>query len=47
MVTRYMLKVDETIGGKKVEALAPRMTVFQHINGEWRVAAHANFATIK
>ena len=47
MVTRYMLKVDETIGGKKVEALAPRMTVFQRINGEWRVAAHANFATIK
>jgi len=47
MVTRYMLKVDETIEGKKVEALAPRMTVFQRINGEWRVAAHANFATIK
>lgn len=47
MVTRYMLKVDETIDGKRVEALAPRMTVFQRINGEWRVAAHANFATIK
>lgn len=47
MVTRYMLKVDETIGGKTVEAFAPRMTVFQRINGEWRVAAHANFATIR
>ena len=47
MVTRYMLKVDEIIEGKTVEALAPRMTIFQRINGEWRVAAHANFATIK
>lgn len=47
MITRYMLKVDETIAGKKVETLAPRMTVFQRINGVWRVAAHANFATIK
>ncbi len=47
MVTRYKLKVNETIAGKTVEALAPRMTVFQRINGEWRVAAHANFAAIK
>lgn len=47
MVTRYVLKVDQTILGKTVEALAPRMTVFQRINGEWRVAAHANFATTK
>ena len=47
MVTRYKLKVEETIQGKTVEALAPRLTVFQRINGEWRVAAHANFAKLK
>ncbi len=39
MVTRYVLKVDQT--------LAPAMTVFQRINGEWRVAAHGTFAAKK
>ena len=47
MVTRYKLKIEETIEGKTVELLAPRLTVFQRINGDWRVAAHANFAKIK
>ena len=47
MVTRYNLKVDEIIDGKTVELVAPRMTVFQRINGEWRVAGHANFAKLK
>ncbi len=44
MVTRYMLHVEETIDGEPVKALAPRLTVFQRINGRWLVSAHANFA---
>lgn len=47
MVTRYMLKVEETIQGKTAEYLAPRLTVFQRIDGKWRVSAHANFAKLK
>jgi len=47
MVTRYMLKVEQTIGGKTVETLTPGMTVFQRINGEWRAAAHGTFAAAK
>lgn len=44
MVTRYFITVDETLDGKTVEARAPRMTVFQRINGNWLVAAHTNLA---
>lgn len=47
MVTRYVLKVEQIIGGKTVETLAPGMNVFQRINGEWRAAAHGTFAAIK
>lgn len=47
VVTRYKLRVDEIIDGRPVETLAPRMTVFQRINGVWLVAAHANFAKIE
>jgi hypothetical protein len=47
MITRYMLKIDKTIEKHPVEVLEPCMTVFQRINGEWRAAAHANFAAIK
>lgn len=46
MVTRYTLRVDETIGDETVESVAPRMTVFQRVNGKWLVAAHANFAKL-
>lgn len=46
LVTRYTLRVDETIDGKTVENVAPRMTVFQRVNGKWLVAAHANFAKL-
>lgn len=44
MVTRYVLKVEQTIGDRTVETLTPGMTVFQRINGEWRAAAHGTFA---
>jgi len=39
MITRYSLKVD----GKT----APRLTVFQRINGEWRAAADAQYQPVE
>ncbi len=47
LVTRYWLTVDATIGGKAVEAHAPRLTVFRRSEGAWLVVAHANFAEVK
>jgi hypothetical protein len=47
MVVRYMLTVDETIEGKTVTKRAPRLTVFRKIDGQWKVAAHGNFASIE
>jgi ketosteroid isomerase-like protein len=47
LVTRYRLTVDETIGGKVVEAHAPRLTVFRRSEGAWLVVAHANFAEVE
>lgn len=44
MVTRYMLRITETIDGKPVAKRAPRLTVFRKIGGKWMVTAHANFA---
>jgi hypothetical protein len=46
LIARYWLKVSETIGGKRAEAYAPRMTVFRKNGATWLVVAHANFATI-
>jgi hypothetical protein len=46
LVTRYQLAVDATIGGKAVEARAPRLTVFRRSEGAWLVVAHANFAEV-
>jgi ketosteroid isomerase-like protein len=44
LVTRYQLTIDETIGGKAMKAVAPRLTVFRRSEGAWLVVAHANFA---
>jgi hypothetical protein len=38
--------VSETVGGKRVDAYAPRMTVFRKSGDAWLVVAHANFAPI-
>lgn len=47
MVVRYMLSVEETIQGKAVAKRAPRLTVFRKIEGQWKVVAHGNFASIE
>lgn len=46
LVARYWLTVNETIGGKTVQAHAPRLTVFRRSEGAWLVLAHANLANI-
>jgi len=46
MVTRYVLVIDATVDGAKMQARAPRLTVFRQIDGKWLVSAHANFATV-
>ena len=47
LVARYRLTFDATLGGKAVEAHAPRLTVFRRSEGAWLVVAHANFAEVK
>jgi ketosteroid isomerase-like protein len=46
LIARYWVKVSETVGGKRVDAYAPRMTVFRKSGDAWLVVAHANFAPI-
>lgn len=46
MVARYVLTIDATVGGAPMQARAPRLTVFRHVDGKWLVSAHANFAAI-
>jgi ketosteroid isomerase-like protein len=47
LVARYWLLVEETAGGKKAEAHAPRITVFRRSGDKWLVVAHGNFATFQ
>jgi ketosteroid isomerase-like protein len=47
LVARYRLTIDATIGGKTVQAQAPRLTVFRRSEGAWLVVAHANFAALE
>lgn len=47
LVTRYYLRIDEVIEGRKIAKRAPRLTVFRKIGGAWKVVAHANFGAGK
>ena len=47
MVVRYVVVVNETIGGAAVEARSPRLTVLRLEGDDWLVVAHANFAQIE
>lgn len=47
MVVRYVVVVNETIGGAAVEARSPRLTVLRLEGDGWLVVAHANFAQIE
>lgn len=45
-VVCYILSIDETLDGKAVQSLAPRLTVLRKGEDGWLIAAHANFAKI-
>lgn len=45
-VVCYILSIEETLDGKAVETLAPRLTVLHRGDAGWLIAAHANFARI-
>ena len=46
IIVRYGLGVKESLGEKRVDGTAPRMTVFRRRGDNWLVAAHANFAPL-
>ena len=48
LVVAYTARTDTTLDDGKAElgAPAPRLTVFQEIDGAWKLLAHGNFASI-
>lgn len=46
LVTRYNLRLEQKIGDKPVQALAPRLSVLRRDGAGWLMVAHANFAQI-
>lgn len=46
MVVRYVIELHASVDGEKMATRAPRLTVFRKIDGVWKVAAHANLATL-
>lgn len=46
LVTRYIIEIAQTIDGKPVQAISPRLSVFRHTGSGWLIVAHANFARI-
>jgi hypothetical protein len=46
LVARYVLNIRQTIEGKDVQAVAPRLSVFRKTKDGWLISAHANFAKI-
>ena len=46
IVMRYLLEAEQTINGKPVEVISPRLSVFRKGDGRWLISAHANLAKI-
>jgi hypothetical protein len=46
MVLRYRIDTDQTIEGKDVKGISPRLSVFRLEAGRWLISAHANFAAL-
>ena len=46
IVMRYLLETEQTINGKPVEPISPRLSVFRKEGGRWLISAHANLARI-
>jgi hypothetical protein len=46
MVVRYRIETDQTVEGKVVKGISPRLSVFRKEGGRWLLSAHANFAPL-
>lgn len=46
MVIRYRIETDQTVEGKAVKGVSPRLSVFRKEGGHWLLSAHANFAPL-
>ena len=46
VVTRFRLRIEEELDGKKAESDAPQLIVFRITPGAWQVVASANFARL-
>lgn len=46
MVIRYRIETDQTIEGKEVKGVSPRLSVFRREADRWLISAHANFAQL-
>jgi len=46
MVMRYRITTEQTIEGKKLEAVSPRLSVFRKAGGTWLLVSHANFGRL-
>lgn len=46
MVLRYRIDTDQTIEGKEVKGISPRLSVFRREASQWLICAHANFAPL-
>src|SRR3954462_11404103 len=45
LVVRYRIETEQTIDGKPVNGISPRLSVFRKAAGRsWLIVAHANFA---
>jgi hypothetical protein len=47
MVIRYNIDTDQTIEGKEVKGISPRLSVLRRDGDRWLISAHANFAPLK
>jgi ketosteroid isomerase-like protein len=46
MVIRYRIETDQTVNGKAVKGVSPRLSVFRRDGDRWLLSAHANFAPL-
>lgn len=46
MVVRYLIETDQTVDGKTVKGVSPRLSVFRKEGDRWLISAHANFASL-
>ncbi len=46
MVIRYLIETDQTVDGRVIKGVSPRLSVFRKEAGRWLISAHANFAPL-